>query len=107
MSFKDIEGGEFYYPAFRESAIEPVLRKFGPDPSALYGVLERFGGGKVGLGDAAVEIETFGGLYIRVIIWARDEELPAEATMLYDKGITALFSMEDIVVLSRIVAHRL
>jgi hypothetical protein len=107
VSFKDIEGGEFYYPAYRESVINPLLRKYGEKPEELLVVLGRFKGRKIGEGDVGVELETFEGLDIKVILWKGDEEFGPEATMLYDRNITTIFSMEDIVVFSRFITHSL
>ena len=44
VSFKDIPGGEIYYPAFRDGVIEDLLRNYGKSTQGLFGVLERFQG---------------------------------------------------------------
>ena len=35
ISFKELEGGQGYYPAFKKRAIDPIMRKYGSDPEAL------------------------------------------------------------------------
>jgi hypothetical protein len=107
VSFKDIEGGEFYYPAYRESVIKPLLRKYGQKPEALLEALGRFKGKKIAEGDIGMELETFPGLYVKVILWKGDDEFGPEATMLYDRNITRIFTMEDVVVFSRFITHNL
>jgi hypothetical protein len=107
VSFKEIENGEIYYPAFREGAISLVLKKYGSNPESLLDVLKRFEGTRVKEGDAAVEISTFEEIRVRIIIWKADEEFGPEATMLFDKNMTSVFSMEDIVVFLRFVAHNI
>ena len=105
VSFKDIEGGEIYYPAFREGAIKPLLRKYGSDPKGILGAAGRLGGKAVESGDAAVEFGAFEDMKVRVVLWKGDDEFGPEATMLFDKNITSVFTMEDIAVLGRFIVH--
>jgi hypothetical protein len=107
VSFKDIEGGEIYYPAFREGAIKPLLRKYGAKPEAILNNMARFSGKLIRMGDVAVEIETFKDVFIRIIFWKGDDEFGPEATILFDKSLTGVFPTEDIAVFLRIVAHGL
>jgi hypothetical protein len=107
ISFKEIEGGAFYYPAFREAAIEPILKKYGSTPQNLPEALKRFKGSKIGEGDIAIELETFDKMNVRIILWKGDEEFAPEATIMFDKNLADIFSTEDIVVLLRMVAHSL
>jgi hypothetical protein len=105
VSFKDITGGEIYYPAFREGAIKPILRKYGDRPEALLKAAERFRGRAVLSGDAAVELETFKDVPVRIMLWRGDDEFGPEATILFNRNITSLFTMEDVAVLARVIAH--
>jgi len=105
ISFKDIEGGEIYYPAFRESAIAPLLRKYGSAPKNVLSVLERFKGAQIDVGDVGIEIVAFPDISVRIILWRGDDEVGPEANILFDKNITRIFSMEDVVVFSRFVTH--
>jgi hypothetical protein len=107
ISFKEIEGGEIYYPAFREGAITPILRKYGKAPERLVDAAERLGGRRIAGGDCAIEITAFDNIRVKVIIWKGDEEFGPDAAILFDKNITDIFTMEDIVVLSRLIAHSL
>jgi hypothetical protein len=53
----------------------------------------------------AVEVETFPGVFVRILFWRSDEELPAAATMLFDRGLTEVYIMEDVAVLLTLVAE--
>ncbi len=86
ISFKELEAGELYYPAFRKRAIEPLLRKRG------------------GTQDLDVTVDAFAGVPLRVIIWKGDEEFPADATILFDGGIAGIFRTEDVAVLAGLAA---
>jgi hypothetical protein len=107
ISFKEMEGGEIYYPAFRESSIKPILRKYGEKPEALAVAAERLKARKVTAGDAAIEIDAFKDVAIRVIVWKGDDEFGPEAQMLFDSNIARIFPTEDVAVLSRIIARTL
>ncbi len=107
VSFKDIEGGEIYYPAFREGAIALLLKKFGKEPKKLLDALEALKGRKIDAGDVGIEFNAFKDIPVRVVLWEADEEFEPEMTILFDSNITNIFSMEDIAVFSRFVAHSL
>jgi hypothetical protein len=81
ISFKELEAGEQYYPAFRKRSIDLLLKKHGQS-------------------DARVDMEAFEGVPLQVIIWKGDEEFPADATILFDGNIGGIFCTEDIAVLA-------
>jgi hypothetical protein len=100
ISFKELESGESYYPAFRKRAIEPILRKYGSNPQAII----KGSDSKIGNADAEVVKEAFGGVPILVEIWKGDDEFKAEANMLFDRSISQIFCTEDVAVLGGFVA---
>ena len=105
VSFKDIEGGEIYYPAYKEGVIAHLLKKYGRNPEGLLSVLERFSGNRVDASDTAIELVTFPDIRVRIIVWKADEEFPPEATVLFDKNLSKLYTMEDISVFSHVVVN--
>jgi hypothetical protein len=84
ISFKETRDGKLFWPAFQESAIKPLVQSFHRDPEG---------------GDVAVELATFPGVFVRLIFWKGDEELPPEASLLFDRGLTEIYSTEDVAVL--------
>lgn len=107
VSFKEIEGGEIYYPAFRKGSIETILRKYGKTPENLFDVLERLEGSRIDSFDVAIEIKVSPDISVRIIIWKGDSEFGPEATILFDKNITKIYTMEDIVVFSHFITANL
>lgn len=105
VSFKEMESGQFYYPAFYEGAIKPIIKKYGQDPGKLSEAIKKFRGKDVGTGDAGIEINAFPDVPVRIVLWKGDEEFEAEATMLFDKSIVRIFSTEDVAVLARVIAY--
>ncbi len=105
ISFKELSGIEGYAPAFRKRAIEPVIRKYGLNPRALFTALERLPGKKSETGEVSIIVEAFEGVPALVELWAGDEEFGPEANMLFDKGITNIFCTEDTAVLAGLIAE--
>jgi hypothetical protein len=100
ISFKEIEGGKVFWPAFEESTIKPLLESFLKNPENLTGILvERFKGRMVEGGDTAIEVATFPRIFVRILFWMGDEELPGGATILFDRGLMGIYSTEDVAVL--------
>ncbi len=107
VSFKDVEGGETYYPAYRKGVIEPLLRKYGKHPEGLWSVLERFQGNKIEGSDIGIEITTFSDVRVRIILWKADDEFGPDANILFDKNLAKLYTMEDITVFSHFIVNSL
>lgn len=100
ISFKETEGGKLFWPAFKESTIKPLLQSFQLDPEGMVRNLSvRLGGRRVEGGDVSVELAILPEVYVRVVFWKGDEELPPEASILFDRGLTEIYSTEDVAVL--------
>ena len=106
ISFKELKGGNSYLPAFQKNTIRPMVEKLRVDPEGMFkNSIERFGGRLVEGGDCSVEITTFPEVYVRVVLWRGDEELPPEANMLFDKGLADILSTEDMTFFLDIIAR--
>jgi hypothetical protein len=104
ISFKELDGGESYYPAFRKRSIDGVLKKYGANVEGIFSVLGKMPSArKIEQGDAAVVVEAFTAVPLQVIVWKGDEEFAAEATILFDRSISGIFNTEDIAVLAGFV----
>jgi hypothetical protein len=107
ISFKETRDGKLFWPAFQKSTIKPLVQSFQSDPEGLVRNLsERLGCRKVEGGDVAVELATFPGVFVRLIFWKGDEELPPEASLLFDRGLTEIYSTEDVAVLLLAVVQK-
>ncbi|MFA6384769.1 MAG: DUF3786 domain-containing protein [Candidatus Omnitrophota bacterium] len=100
VSFKELPGGEAYYPAFRKRAIEPIIRKHGKNPQGIYAALGKTPGKKLKQADAAIVIDAFEKVPLLVEIWAGDDEFAPDANLLFDNSIRKIFCTEDIAVLA-------
>ena len=107
LTFRELSGIEGYYPAFHERAIEPLIRKYGNNPTGLFSVLERIPGERVEGGDAGIALEVFPGVAARISVWGKDEEFGADANLFFDQSIKEVFCTEDIVVLAGFIAAKI
>lgn len=104
LTFRELAGIEGYYEAFRKRAIEPIIRKYGSKPENIFSVLNRLPSRKADFKDISIIIEAFSHVPVLIKISLADEEFPCEANILFDRNLTNIFCIEDIVVLAGIVA---
>jgi len=107
ISFKQLEGGLGYYPAFKKRVIEPILRKYGLNPKAILELVERFGAKRIQAGDVGVLLEPFDGVPVLITLWRGNEEFGPEANILFDKSIKDIFYTEDVVILAEFIVHNI
>ncbi|MBU1913072.1 MAG: DUF3786 domain-containing protein [Candidatus Omnitrophica bacterium] len=104
ISFKDLDGGEAYFSAFKKRAIDPILRKYGDNPSNIFERARFLSADKIDTGTAGVSINAFPKIKVAVILWAKDDEFPADCNMLFNPEIKDIFPTEDVAVLGGITA---
>jgi len=107
ISFKQLSGGEIYFPTFRKRAIDPILNIYSSNPSGIFSKMEAFEVIQLQLGSAAIEIPVFEKIRVRIIIWEEDDEFPAECSILFNKSIKHILPTEDVAVLCGIIAYNL
>jgi len=107
LTFREFSGVEGYYDAFRRRCIEPVIRKYGKNPDAVKGALERLPGKLADGGDTAIQIDAFAGVPVLIKLWRPDTEFGPDANMYFDASIKNIFCIEDIIVLGGMVAAEL
>lgn len=107
VDFKELEGGEGYYPAFKKRTIDKVLKKYGADPDALLEIPGRIPSQKVESHETGIIIKALESVPILITISKADEEFGADANILFDRTISSIFCTEDIVVLTEILTHSL
>lgn len=108
ISFRELRGGKVFWPAFLKSTIEPLETYLEQDPDGLVKNLEtRFAAKHIRVGDVGFEVAALPGVFVRLIFWKGDEGLPCHATMLFDRGLTEIYSTEDIAVLLNQVAEKI
>jgi hypothetical protein len=107
ISFKETRDGKLFWPAFQKSAIEPLVQAFSRNPDGLAkNLTDGLGGRMVEGGDLAIELATFPGVMVRLLFWEGEEELTEQASLLFDRELTGLYSTEDVAVLLLAVVQK-
>jgi len=105
ISFKQLDGGQFYYSVFRKRVLEPIIKKYGENPQGLISELTRHSKAKeVKEADASIIFEVFDGIPLFIKLWRGDEEFGPEANLLFDRSISEIFCTEDAVITAEVVA---
>ncbi|MGI9860250.1 DUF3786 domain-containing protein [Moorella naiadis] len=107
ISFKELPGGLIYQQPFYGRAVLPLIRTFGLRPANLLPAGAALGGKQVDQGDAAIEVNPFPQLPVRLVIWAGDEEFPPGGTILFDASAPDMLATEDFAVLAEYLVKRL
>jgi hypothetical protein len=107
ISYREIPGASFYYSAFAKRAIDPLKKVFGHNLVGLSKAGELLGGKPIDTGDAAFEFTMFPKVKLQLILWAGDDEFPAEANIVFDENIAEILSPEDVAWLAGMLVCRL
>jgi len=87
VSIKEIPGGMIFYSAFHNTAITGLIEAFGHQSEQLITAARSLGGQAGPFGKASVVFKAFPEIPLCVIVWEGDEEVRANATILYDPSI--------------------
>jgi len=107
ISFRQLAGGEVYYPTFHGRAQKPLLDFFGQRADLFKEAGCSLGGTEAPAGDRGVILAALPRVPIAFLFWNGDEELPPEARILFDASVPAYLSTEDVVVLAQQAVFRL
>src|SRR5665648_183843 len=87
VSIKEIPGGMIFYSAFHKTAISVLIEAFGHQTDRLITAARSLGGQTGPFGGKSVVFRAFPEVPLCVIVWQGDEEVRANATLLYDPSI--------------------
>lgn len=107
IAYREIPGASFYFSAFVKRAIDPLKKTFGSNIAGLTKSAETLQGKKIDSGDAGFEFQLFPNITLQLILWAGDEEFPAEANILFQDSICEILSPEDAAWLAGMLVYRL
>lgn len=107
ISFREFKNGEVYFNAFKERTIIPLAESFALFPDKFAIACKELKGEKIDLrvGDFNCKIFVFPKIPIVCIIWLGDEEISANANILFDSTIEQHLHIEDIAILGEFVSY--
>ncbi len=104
ITFKQLEGGLGYYPAFERRCITPLLEAFSADTGRFMMAGTAAGGMKSSHGDYALVFRAFPCIEVTFIFWKGDDEFPPSGSVIFDSSISDYLSTEDVAVLCNMIA---
>lgn len=107
IAYREVPGAESYAPVFYKRAIAPLLGAFGQQPALLPELAGIYRAGPGETGDESIIVPAFPNVPLMLVVWAGDDEFPAEANILMDKSISGYLSAEDIAWLAGRVVYPL
>jgi hypothetical protein len=108
VSLKEIpNGGVLFYPAFHKNSIVGLSKAFGHQPKQLLACAAALGGQPTSFGDASAIFQAFPEIPLCVIVWEGDEEVRANATILFEPSIEHLLHIESVIGLGMYLASKL
>ncbi len=106
-SFAMLPSGSVYASAFDEQVLRRIATRFGAEPELLVRAGRRLGGMDLGAGDSSIGLRPFPRLPAKIIVWRGDDEIPANASFLFDRSASDILPAEDLFVLAKDVVERL
>ncbi len=107
VSEKMLPLGDVYFRGSHSIPFGIILDRFSCDPDAFRAALGAVGGSPDAFGDFGARIPALPMVPMRVGIWGRDDEFPAEGRVLFDSTATDYLMLDGILTLAGIVFRRL
>ena len=99
ISFHELPDGQFYEQAFRGYSGEELVRGLNGDLAAFQRASLKLHGKSIGLGDAAFAFRILPHLQIAVVMYAGDEDFPAQARVLFEATAPHYLSTDGLAIL--------
>ena len=100
--------GEVYFKQFQGRCLFRLAFGFGGKLDAFREIMERVGAQAISSGDVGYELEFMKGLFVRLILWAGDDEFPPSAQILFSDNFPAAFTQgEDMAVVGDVTIDML
>ena len=95
LAYAEMPWGQVYNKNFEGRCIKRLAFSFGDDLKRFERACLALGGRRLNLGDSAFELEFLPGLFLRLILWEKDEEFPPSSQILFSDNFPDAFNAED------------
>ena len=82
---ENLPSGQFFFRGLHSLPTERLEETFGKSPERLYEVSEQFDAKRCEFGDASIELYVLPRIPLTIVIWRRNEEFDARASILFDQ----------------------
>lgn len=106
VSEKGLRGGELFFRGPHALPSENLSRIYGDDVAGFLSMAKKIGGKSVNYGDAAAEFAVLPRVPLTCILWAGDDEFPAQVNYLFDVTTSDQLPLDMVLDLVHKVARR-
>lgn len=99
ISFHELPDGQFYEQAFRGYSGEELVRGLNGDLAAFKRAAAQLHGEPIGLGEAAFAFRVLPRLRLAIVMYAGDEDFPAQARVLFEATAPHYLSTDGLAIL--------
>lgn len=103
VPYRDLEGVGHAYDGFAVQGINKLVQFFGDKGDLLLKAGAKLGAKKYPSGDIGLEINVLPNVPAALVLWLKDEEFEADATILYDYSATKELHVEDLAIIGTLV----
>ncbi len=96
LAYSEVPWGNVYLQQFKGRCIMRLAFGFGFNLAKFEKACLAIGGKPCAGGDKGFEIEFLSGLWVKLLIWAGDDEFPPSAQFLFSDNFPAMFTAEDL-----------
>ena len=107
VPFRSVPGAGPFAPAFDKTVLRPFADTFSGHVDRLKQAALALGGTPLTHSDAGFRIPAFACIPMEFLFWDGDEEFPAQANILFDRGVTGFIHVESTVSLASVGLTRL
>ncbi|MBL7154074.1 MAG: DUF3786 domain-containing protein [Phycisphaerae bacterium] len=91
---ESLPGGQFFFRGLHSLPTEKLEKAFGDDPEGLIRASERFDAKQCEFGDASIRLLALPRIPLTLVIWRKDEEFDARASILFDQTAAAQLPLD-------------
>ena len=106
ISFRELEGGDFYFPAFAARTTQRLRSMFAGKEKAFLQVAGKLGGEPMDFGDAAAKFRVLPNIVIALVLHEACEDFPNEANVLFDSTCKKILPTEDLAVAASLLVSK-
>lgn len=105
ISYKELIGGQVYYPAFQRETLLPLANLYAKaSKEKILDAIKGLGGEELsGSGDIFVKLRAYPHFPIYLKVWAGDQEIPPSVNMLFASQASEYLHTEDVAVLGQML----
>lgn len=89
-----LPGGQFFFRGLHGLPTQKLEQAFGDYPEILYRIAEPFGAKKCEFGDASIELNVLPRVPVTIVVWRKDEEFEARASILFDQSAASQLPLD-------------